>query len=85
MSNTGTRRGGAKRRAFLGGLCAMSVGLILWGATLGAMALTRPADAHRSPPATVYQPTGLISAVPDADGNHPPRLAPAAPFMAYGE
>ena len=85
MSNTGIRRSGAKRRAFLGGLCAMSVGLILWGATLGAMALTRPADPYRTPPATVYQPTGLISAVPDENGQHPPRLVPGAPYTAYGE
>lgn len=74
------RKTGMKRRALLSGLCAMSVGLILWAATLGAMALTpRMAESADNPGGTAYAPTGLISSSRDGQGQNLPRLVPAQP------
>lgn len=77
MTNRKTK---VKRRALLSGLCAMSVGLLLWGATLGAMALTPNGAAQDGDvPLTVYAPTGLISPTRDEQGQNLPKLVPAQP------
>lgn len=66
------------RKAVIGTLCAVTAALTLWAAALGAMALTPPADTPPgAAPETVYRPTGLISAQPDADGKPRPALQPA--------
>lgn len=70
-----------KRQAMLGGVCAVTVGMILWAATLGAMALTPAENAAARVPAqtTAYAPTGLISPLADKQGQHGPKLVPAQP------
>lgn len=67
------------RKALVGAACATVAALTLWAAALGAMALTPvPGGAAMGQAAeTVYQPTGLISAQPDADGKPQPALKPA--------
>lgn len=77
MTNRKTK---VKRRALLSGLCAMTVGLLLWGATLGALALTpNGATQNADAPTTVYAPTGLISPTRDEQGQNLPKLVPARP------